>query len=112
MESRLIYESDKTFINRIQWTNPENSSESEWLYLKPKTLSENQIADILNKKLTSEILYLVIDRNQSEQIDKFNLIPKIKDLYGKTEFKVWDENFENVIEFKKEIYREGNTASR
>jgi hypothetical protein len=54
----------------------------------------------------------VIDRNQSEQINKFNLIPKIKDLYGKTEFKVWDENFENIIEFKKEIYREGNNASR
>jgi len=111
MESRLIYESDKTYQNKIQWISP-IGSESEWRYLNPQSANEIQLQNIINKKFIEETLYLVIDRNESMEIDKLDLGSKIKGLYGKTEFKVWDKSFQNIIEFNLEVYREGINASR
>ncbi len=108
MESRLIYESDKTYLNKIHWIKPENNSESEWYYLNPKTLTEIDTNEIFNIRFTGEILHLVTSRNESTEINKENLFSNIKSLYGKTEFRIWDKDFENVVEFKLEVYRKGN----
>ncbi|MFD2890411.1 hypothetical protein ACFS5J_00065 [Flavobacterium chuncheonense] len=112
MESRLIYESDKTYLNKIQWIIAKNNTESEWCYLNPKTLNENHIEAIIISKLPGKKFYFVTNRKESLELNKAQLVSKIKSLYGKTEFKIWDENFRNVIEFKLEIYREGTNASR
>ena len=111
MESRIIYESDKTYLEKISWIKFENNSESEWRYLNPESLTEKDAEEIFNTNFTCRKVYLVTNRNDSKEIDKTNLFSEIKSLYGKKEFKVWNENFENVVEFKLEVYRKGKKAS-
>ncbi len=33
MESRIIYESDKTYLNKILLEKPKMNSESEWIFV-------------------------------------------------------------------------------
>ena len=112
MESRNIYESEKTYFEKINWTKPKSNSESEWSYLNPKRLAEKEIEEIFDSNFADEIIYLVTNRNESKVISKTNLYSEIKSLYGKKEFRVWNNSFENVVEFKLEIYRKGKKASR
>lgn len=112
MESRIIYESDKTYLNGINWQKPENNSESEWQYLNPESLTEKDLERVFNASFVSENVYVVTNRNESREINKSNLFSEIKSLFGKMEFRVWNEDFENVVEFKLEVYRKGEKASR
>ena len=110
MESRIIYESDKTYLSGIHWEKPEKNTESEWSYLNAEKLTENDTEKILAESFTGENLYLVISRNESVEINKKEVFSKIKLLFGKLEFRIWDENFENVVEFKTEVYRKGKAS--
>lgn len=107
MESRIIYESDKTYLEKVGWIKDENNSESEWRYLNPENLAEKDTEEIFNASFIGGKIYLITNRNDSKEIYKTNLFSEIKSLYGKTEFRVWNENFENVVEFKLEVYRKG-----
>ena len=109
MESRVIYESDKTYLPKTLWAKPENS-ESEWRYLNPENLIENDFEKKIMTSFSGENLYIAISRNESLEIKKMNILSNIKSLYGKLEFRVWDSDFENVIEFKTEIYRKGRAS--
>ncbi len=107
MESRIIYESDKTYLEKISWIKFENNSESEWRYLNPKSLTEKNVEEIFNASFGGNTIYLVTNRNESKVISKSNLFSEIKSLFGEMEFRVWNEYFENVVEFKLEVYRKG-----
>ena len=107
MESRIIYESDKTYLDKVCWTKPENNSESEWRYLNPKSLTEKDVKEIFNTSFGGNSIYLITNRNESKEINKSNLFSEIKSLFGKMEFRVWNEYFEDVVEFKLEVYRKG-----
>ena len=110
MESRIIYESDKTYLSGIHWKKSEKNTESEWRYLDSEKFTENDIEKIFAKSFTGENLYLVISRNESVEINKTEVFSKIKLLFGKLEFRIWDKNFENVVEFKTEVYRKGKAS--
>jgi len=110
MESRIIYESDKTYLGKVSWTKPENNSESEWRYFNSESLTEKDVEEIFNVSFGGKITYLVTNRNKSIEISKSNLFSEIKSLFGKMEFRVWNEDFESVVEFKLEVYRKGNTS--
>ena len=110
MESRIIYESDKTYLNRIQWQKPENNSESEWQYLNPESLTERDAERIFDISFGGETVYIVTNRNESSEISKANLFSEIKALYGKMEFRVWNNEFESVVEFKLEVFRRGKAS--
>ena len=112
MESRMIYESDKTYLSKIHWKKPKNNIESEWSYLNAEKLTENELEEIFVENFAGEYLYLVTSRNESVQINTTEVFSKIKALYGKTEFRIWSEDFESVVEFKLEVYRKGEKASR
>ena len=112
MESRIIYETDKTYLNKVSWAKSENSSESEWRYLNPESLAEKDLEEIFNASFSGESVYLINSRNDSKELFKKNLFSEIKSMYGKMEFRIWNENFENVVEFKLEVYRKGEKASR
>ena len=112
MESRIIYESDKTYLTSIHWKKPENNSESEWIYQNPESLTEKDAERIFNSSFGGEILHLVTNRNESKEINKAELFSEIKSLYGKMEFRIWNNDFEKVVEFKMEVYRKGEKASR
>ncbi len=110
MESRIIYESDKTYLNRIHWTKLENNSESEWQYLNPESLTERDTERIFDTSFAGETVYLVTNRTESKEISKTNLFAEVNSLFGKMEFRVWNKDFENVAEFKLEVYRKGKAS--
>jgi hypothetical protein len=110
MESRLIFESDKTYIRNVNWIK--QSSESEWIYYNAKKIGNNFIKKIVREILSGESFYVIVDKNESGEFYEQNISEKIKPLFGKTEFKIWDKNFKNVMEFKIEVYRIGINASR
>lgn len=107
MESRIIYECDKTHLMKIHWLKPKIDSESEWLYLNPEKFNESDSEEIFNQNFTGEKVFLTINRRESKQVSKSDIYKEIRLLYGKTKFRVWDENFENVAEFEMEVYRKG-----
>ena len=110
MESRIIYESDKTYLGKVSWTKPEKNSESEWRYFNSESLAEKDVEGIFNASFGGKTAYLVTNRNESREIIKSNLFSEIKSLFGKMEFRVWNEDFESVVEFKPEVYRKGNAS--
>ena len=110
MESRIIFESDKTYLPGIHWIKPENKSESEWCYLNPENITENDTEKILRENFSGDNVYIVTSRNESVEIKKVDVFSKIKTLYGQLEFRIWDSNFENVLEFKTEVYRKGRAC--
>ena len=110
MESRIIYESNKTYLSRIHWKNPENNTESEWRYLNIENLTENDAEKIFAENFDGENVYLVTSRNESAEINKAEIFTKLKLLFGKSEFRIWDIDFENVAEFRNEVYREGKAS--
>ena len=110
MESRIIYESDKTYLEKISWIKFENNSESEWRYLNPESLTEKDTERIFDISFADESVYIVTNRNESEEISKASLYSEIKALYGKMEFRVWNNEFESVVEFKLEVYRKGKAS--
>jgi hypothetical protein len=112
MESRIIYECDKTYLDRIHWLKTEKNTESEWCYLNPKNLTENDVEKIFVENFGEENFYLVVNRNESIEISKMEIFSKLNLMYGKSEFRIWSKDFENVVEFKTEVYRKGKKASR
>jgi hypothetical protein len=112
MESRIIYEYDKTYLNSIHWLKTEKNTESEWCYLNHRNLSENVVEKIFAVNFGEENFYLVVNRNESVEINRMEIFSKLNLLYGKSEFRIWSKDFENVVEFKTEVYRKGKKESR
>jgi hypothetical protein len=110
MESRLIYESDKTYLNKVNWIVPKKDSQSEWSYLNPETVTENDIEKIFNSEFSFKKFYFVTSRKKSKEVQQTEVNIEIKALYGKTKFRIWDENFESVVEFDNEVYRKGKAS--
>jgi hypothetical protein len=110
MESRLIYESDKTYLSKIKWIEPKKDFQSEWSYLNPETVTDDNIEKIFDKEFSFEKFFFVTSRNESKEVQQSEVIMEIKTLYGKTNFRVWNESFKKVVEFNKEVYRKGKAS--
>jgi hypothetical protein len=113
MDSRIIYESNKTYHNKIEWLMPSTKTESEWIYLNiEETNSEKFIQELIESFLESEILFVSVTRNESFQTEKTNIIAKIKEYLKSQDFSIWNQEFSKVLEFNKiGIYRKGIKAS-
>ncbi len=107
MDSRIIYESAKTYIQNIAWVKPKNSTDSEWVYIDTQNNIDN-IIKIIQNFLISDQLYVAINRQESFEIDKKLTLNNIKSYIGTVDFSIWDFQFNKVIEFNKiGIYRIG-----
>ena len=109
MESRLIFETDKTYKDKIEWIKTSEESESEWVYFSfEESLNEKDFLDLINEYLNSDILYIVISRKNSFKIKKESIISEVKEYLGCIDFTVWNQEFNKAIEFNKiGIYRKG-----
>jgi hypothetical protein len=110
MESRLIYESDKTYLSKIKWIEPNKEFKSEWSYLNPEKLTDNDLEKIFDSEFNFEKFFFVTSRDQSKEVQKSEVLLEIKTLYGKTNFRIWNENFKKVVEFHNEVYRKGKAS--
>lgn len=108
MESRLIYESNKIYINKIIWSIFRN--ESEWIFLDiDKETDEKKLQKIINENFHEENLYFVTTRNDSVQISKKDISKKIAENFRHINIIIWNDNFKKVIEFNKNgVFRIGN----
>lgn len=110
MESILIYESDKTYLSKVNWIEAKKDSQSEWSYLNPETVTENDIEKIFNSEFNFNKFYFVTSRKESKEVQQSEVKIEIRVLYGKTKFRIWNENFESVVEFDNEVYRKGKAS--
>ncbi|MCX8523083.1 hypothetical protein OF897_04000 [Chryseobacterium formosus] len=108
MESRLIYESNKIYIDKIIWNIFRN--DSEWIFLGiDKETDEKKLQKIINENFHEESLYFVTTRNDSVQISKKDISKKIAENFRNIDIFIWNESFKKAIEFNKnEVFRIGN----
>jgi hypothetical protein len=106
MDSRIIYESDKTLSPKVKWIRADNS-ESEWHYFDPER--PEIIHNLINNFFTTDTVHASIGRRDSyNEKNKRILFHKVKPLIGESDFKIWDEGFTKVIEVNKiDVYRTG-----
>ncbi|MCO6176400.1 hypothetical protein NHF50_15225 [Flavobacterium sp. NRK F10] len=110
LDSRMIYETNKAYQNKIKWLKQSPESESEWMYINfDNTDYENCIHEIIVRYFNSEILFVSINRNDSFQTDRMTTIAKIKTYLKTHNFSIWDKDFSKIIEFNKiGILRKGS----
>ena len=102
MDSRLIYESSKIYLKKIEWLKSSIKSESEWIYLNfEEIVDEKIIYDFIDNYIDSETLFIVKSRKESFETGKKNVFAEIKRFLKTDDFVIWNQNFERVIEFNK-----------
>ncbi|MFP5437367.1 MAG: hypothetical protein ACLGH8_06270 [Bacteroidia bacterium] len=106
MESRLIYESNKIYSYKVIWNIFQN--ESEWNFIGNENITEEKIRNIIEQHFSEDDLYLVLDRNDSQEISKTETPKKIIEICRDTNFTIWNKKFQQIIEFNKNgIFRVG-----
>ncbi len=108
MDTRIIYEASETMKLKANW---DKFGESEWIHFG--TGSKVNI-ELVNKSIdqffVDNILYLATTRKESIEISKNDIKESIISLLGKSDFFIWDAQFQKVIEFNKiGVYRQGHT---
>ena len=62
--------------------------------------------------MTEKILYLIIDRHNSTQLSKLEMLENANNLLEKAEFLIWNLSFKKVITFSQiGVYRIGEQKS-
>lgn len=106
MESRLIYESNKTYLNKVIWNFSKH--ESEWNFIGHESIDEEEIRKIIEQNFSEDNLYFVLNRNDSIELNKTEIPKKILDIFRDENFTIWNFTFQKVIEFNKNgVFRIG-----
>jgi hypothetical protein len=75
---------------------------NEWIYCGiGDDTKEDVIDNMINEYFQHSVLYFVSNRKESCEINKQNILERIKKELGQNELFVWDVNFKKVIEFNK-----------
>jgi hypothetical protein len=78
------------------------ASWNEWIYCGiGDDTKEDFINNMINEYFQDSVLYFVSNRKESGEINKRNILERIKKELGQNELFVWDVNFKKVIEFNK-----------
>jgi hypothetical protein len=94
MESHLIYIASSRMKGVAHW--------NEWIYCGVgDDIKEDVINKAINEYFHDSILYFVSDRKESSEMNKQNILKRIKKELGQDELFLWDVNFKKVIEFNK-----------
>lgn len=109
MKSYIIFQINKTLITKVEWMKLFAEDESEWQFIRiEKGLETKVFKEIVKNHLRTDFFILSLSRKGSTRISFSQLIDRILLEYETQNFTVWDENFQNVIEFNNVgIYRVG-----
>lgn len=112
MDSRIIFESNRIYINRIVWTKEKPELDSEWQTFdinNPVSLAK--IEEIIKAMSNGNTFYLSLGRHNSLVIENESILNEIKELLSKESFHIWNKDFTSVIEFNKMgVFRYGKTT--
>jgi hypothetical protein len=107
MDSRIIFESAKTYIYTVEWIKAKIGFESEWIYFGNPT--ELNLKTIINEYFNEDVLFVALHRNDSFQSNRESIAEEIQHLMGTADFTIWNHTFQKVIEFNKMgVYRKGS----
>lgn len=102
LDSRLIYKSNNTYINKVMWTRPTESTDSEWIYIGlAEELKKIVVFKILDEHFADNGLYLSHSRGDSCQTTLTAFKTNIEQYVGTWDFTLWDLTFTQVIQFNK-----------
>jgi hypothetical protein len=107
MDSRLIHKTSEKLKFYIDWIKP---GETEWIYCGVK--GEIKI-DLVRKELedffkNAENFNIAVMRKNSYTIEKTKLLTSIIESIGISNFFIWTEDFQEVMEFSKiGVFRKG-----
>ena len=111
MDSRLIYIVSHRIhnISWLDWTH-ENGG---WVFIGDgDNVDKALVLKYINNHFADETLYVSFTRNDSRIVSKVNVELAIKDILGKHDFSIWDNEFNKVIVFNKNgVMRIGNNES-
>ena len=109
MKSYIIFQINKTLIPKVEWMKLSPEDEIEWQCIRvEKGLEIKVFKEIVKNHLTTDFFIFSLSRKGSTKISFSQLIDRILLEYETQNFTVWDENFQNVIEFNNVgIYRVG-----
>lgn len=99
MESRLIYKSNTTYLNKVTWDFVNKGS--EWYFIGNENINEEKIIEIINQTFLDNSLFIVLGRDDSHEIQKSEIIKKVVATLKYRDFSVWDNKFHKVIQFNK-----------
>lgn len=100
MESRIIFESNKTYISKVAWLRKSEQLESEWVhYGKGDKLNIDLIIKAIKTHLENNILQVSVSRQNSFSTTKEDFLTATDKLLGTDNFEVWDYDFKKVIQF-------------
>ena len=111
MKSYIIFQINKTLIPKVEWVKFSIEDESEWQFIHVEKDLETKIfkeKEIVKNHLRTDFFIFSLSRKGSAKISFSELIDKILLEYETRNFSVWDDKFQNVIEFNNVgIYRVG-----
>ena len=94
MESHLIYTASSHMKGMANW--------NEWVYCGIEDdIKEDVISGSINEYFQDSVLYFVSNRKDSGEIDKQNILERLKQELGQNELFLWSTDFKKVIEFNK-----------
>ncbi len=94
MESHLIYSVSSHLKTIADWT--------EWVYCGVGSDTQEDIIDkAINEYFQDSILYFVSTRKESSEVNKQEIIERIKKELQQNELLIWDTNFKKTIGFNK-----------
>lgn len=92
MHPHLIYSASSSMKNRANW--------SEWVYCGVGNDTKGDLIDkTINEYFHDSMLYFVSTRNGSSEVNKQDIVAKIKKELEQNALFLWDANFKKVIEF-------------
>jgi len=94
MESHLIYSVSSHLKTIVDWT--------EWVYCGVGNDTKEDIIDkAINEYFQDSMLYFVSTRKESSEVNKQEIIERIKKELQQNELFIWDTNFKKAIGFNK-----------
>ena len=105
MESRLIYESGKTYLSKVNWLKLPRA-DSEWNHLNSFCLAdmERLIKDFFH----TDILHVLIGRASSFSVELSVAAKSIEPHLNVIDFIIWSADYKKAMQFSNiGVYRSG-----
>ena len=94
MDSHLIYTVSSYLKRKANW--------NEWIYCGVgDDIKEDIVSNAINKYFQDSILFYVSTRKESSEINKQDIVERIKKDLPQYELYLWDTTFKKAIEFNK-----------
>ena len=95
MDSRQLYKAAEHLGTTLTW-------DKDWIHFGTgNEIKYDLIENLITDFLQGEQIYFVHERTNSGTFETVKILPKIKELLGKTNFELWSNSMERAIQFNR-----------